>query len=130
MAAGQIGDGAIVARLDDDSFLTVVSPRPREYLNETTFLTSESFLDEVDYCVLPVAVTGLALLTDGLQMLALNMPQGKPHPAFFSPLLRQLAGAPAGAATQVQLQRFLQSPRVTSRTDDDLTLILAVPGGV
>ena len=60
-------------------------------------------------------------------MLALRMPQGVPHPAFFAPLLRLLAAAPEGNHANEQLSGFLRSPQVTQRVDDDLTLVLAVP---
>ena len=70
-------------------------------------------------------MTGLALFSDGLQMLALKMPQGTPHPTFFSPLLGLLATTPLGQATK-HLQGFLQSPRVAEKAEDDLTLLLAI----
>ncbi len=65
-------------------------------------------------------------MSDGLQMLALKMPQGEPHPAFFAPLLQLLDASDAADGAEQQLQRFLQSPPVTQRAEDDLTLVLAV----
>lgn len=130
VAAGQVGDGAVIARLADGALCPVTRPPDQEYLNETTFLTSDSFIERTQFMVLSAAVTGLALLTDGLQMLALQMPQGAPHAAFFAPLLQLLTTAAEPMRCAAQLDGFLRSPRVAQRADDDLTLVLAVRDGV
>jgi hypothetical protein len=41
-------------------------------------------------------------------------------------LLQLLAAAPAREQAETQLRTFLQSPKITERATDDLTLILAV----
>jgi hypothetical protein len=128
VAAGQVGDGAVVARREDDCFEAVTRPPTQEYINETTFLTSTDALATAQVAVLRARPTGLALLSDGLQMLALKMPEGKPHPPFFTPLLRLVADIKDRDMAEEHLRRFLQSPRITERADDDLTLVLAVPG--
>jgi hypothetical protein len=71
-------------------------------------------------------LTGLALLTDGLQMLALKMPGGEPHEPFFQPLLRGVMTAESRERAEEQLRGFLLSPRIRQRAQDDLTLLLAV----
>jgi hypothetical protein len=129
VAAGQVGDGAVVARLADDQFHAVTMPANQEYVNETTFLTSAGALDQVQVGVLRAPLTGLALFSDGLQRLALRLPQGTPHAPFFTPLLRFVAQTPDRPTAEEQLRRFLQSSRVAERADDDLTLVLAVRGG-
>jgi hypothetical protein len=125
VSACQVGDGAIVVRLRDDSFLAATRPPLGEYINETTFLTSNNYLAAAQFVTLRECINGMILLSDGLQMLALKMPNGTPHLAFFAPLLQFAALADPGRA-QDQLQRFLQSPRIIQRADDDLTLLLAV----
>jgi hypothetical protein len=118
-----------VARLTDGNFQTVTQPSIQEYLNETTFLTSADALDQAQHAIIQKRATGLALFSDGLQMLALKMPQAIPHPPFFAPLLRLVAEIRDRSLAEDQLRRFLQSPRVTQRADDDLTLVLAVRTG-
>jgi hypothetical protein len=71
----------------------------------------------------------LALFSDGLQMLALKMPPGTPHPPFFAPLMRFVAQTRDRATAEEHLRGFLQSPRIAERADDDLTLVLAVRAG-
>lgn len=126
-AVGQVGDGAVVIRQANGVFQALTRPDAQEYVNETTFLTSEAFVDNVQYVVHKGQATGVSMFTDGLQRLALKMPHWEPHTAFFDPLLRLLAAAPARDQAEEQLRGFLLSPRITQRADDDLTLLLAVP---
>ncbi len=125
-AAGQVGDGAVVARFAGEGLTALTRPPYTEHLNETTFLTSDGALDEMQFALYELPADGLALLSDGLQMLALKMPQGEPHAPFFAPLLRFTAAASEPARAEEQLRAFLQSPGVAERTDDDVTLLLAV----
>jgi len=125
-AAAQIGDGAIIARLVGEGLSALTRPPHTEHLNETTFLTSDGALAEMQYAVRRKPARGLAMLSDGLQMLALKMPGGEPHAPFFAPLLRFTAAAAEPERAELQLRAFLQSSGVVQRTDDDLTLLLAV----
>ncbi|MGE3807291.1 MAG: protein phosphatase 2C domain-containing protein, partial [Gemmataceae bacterium] len=126
LAVAQVGDGAVVARWADGSFQAVTRPSSREYVNETTFLTSATYLDQAQVTVQCGALSGLALFTDGLQRLALKLPQAEPHAAFFAPLLDRVAEASSRERAEHKLEEFLQSPRLSERTEDDLTLVLAV----
>jgi hypothetical protein len=125
LTALQIGDGAIVIREAGDGELTMLTrPQNGEYINETTFLISADYLENAQIVFRRGRVAGLALLTDGLQMLALTLPGCEPHAPFFEPLFRfaESAGNDAGE----QLTAFLRSPRIAERADDDLTLVMAV----
>ncbi|MBY0528112.1 MAG: protein phosphatase 2C domain-containing protein [Gemmataceae bacterium] len=126
LAVAQVGDGAVVVRASDDTFRAVTRPPVGVYINETSFLTSVNGMERAQIVVEETPITGLAMLTDGLQMLGLRMPQGAPHPAFFSPLLRLLAAGPNGDGATDKLRGFLESPQVMQRAQDDLTLVLAV----
>ena len=66
-----------------------------------------------------------ALLTDGLQLLALNFAKRSAHTAFFAPFFTTLRAAPEPTDLVVDLRAFLDSSSVNSRTDDDKTLLLA-----
>jgi hypothetical protein len=126
VAAAQVGDGAAIARLGSDRFVSLTRPPDQEYVNETTFLTSQDFLSRTQFVVYQAETTGLAVFSDGLQMLALKMPQGEPHVPFFVPILRFASATSERTVAEQQLRDFLQSPRITERADDDLTLVLAV----
>ena len=124
VAALQIGDGALVIS-DSAGALTVVThPNHGEYLNETLFLTGDDPLAGAQFAIRQVAdLRAVALLTDGLQALALTLADNTPHAPFFAPLFAHAAQAAGDAA---QLTAFLDSARVAERTDDDKTLLLAV----
>jgi hypothetical protein len=127
VAVAQVGDGAVVARRIDGGFQALTRPPAVEQANECAFLTSTVWRDEAQFGVLCGPTTGLALFTDGLQRLALRMPEGEPHAPFFGPLLQMLAGEVEKQRAQRHVQGFLESRRVAERTGDDLTLLLAVP---
>ena len=123
VAVAQIGDGAAVIQTANGEQIALTTPDSGEYINQTTFLISPNALKTAQQHIFHGPITHVALFSDGLQMLALQMPFGKPHTPFFSPLFNFISKA--GENGQNQLTSFLQSPRVRERTDDDLTLLLA-----
>jgi hypothetical protein len=126
VTAAQVGDGAVVVRGRDGSLHAPAVAAPRgEYLNETVFLTSPGALDALRATAWEAAPSHLALLTDGLQLLALRLPGGTPHAPFFEPLFRFAADEPDPERASGRLRDYLAGPRVAARADDDLTLLLA-----
>lgn len=124
----QIGDGAIVIGAESD-YRPVFWPQTGEYANETRFATDHDAVDHLEWTALAEPVAEIALLTDGLQLLALHYRQRQAHAPFFRPLFQRLReypepGCPATLAHA--LERFLASPAVNQRTHDDKTLILAM----
>lgn len=125
VAVAQIGDGLAVAKDGKGNLLALTMPDSGEYINETTFLTSERALETAQMRLWREAIVNVGVLTDGLQMLALNMVVGEPHKPFFFPLFDFVANTEDKTEAKEQLVRFLGSERITQRTDDDLTLIIA-----
>ncbi len=125
VAAAQVGDGAVVVAGANGRLRALTRPPEGEYANETIFLISPTALETVQVETWSVPVTHVAVFSDGLQRLALNLPKGTPHAPFFAPLFRFVATAADGAEATQQLYTFLKSPRITERADDDLTLLLA-----
>jgi hypothetical protein len=124
-AAIQVGDGATVVLTDNGSLVSLTAPQSGEYINETTFFTSPRYLEAAQFAIWRAKVKGVAVLTDGLQMLALRMPEGEPHRAFFMPLFDLVAGMDNQRETEKELRAFLRSDRIRQRADDDLTLVVA-----
>ena len=120
----QLGDGAIVIGSDPD-YRTVFWPEPAEYANTTDFLTDDQFARAVRIETIAERITELAVLTDGLQRLALDFAARAPHPEFFRPLFRRLLTEADPGSLVEPFRVFLDSPRVNDRTDDDKTLVLA-----
>lgn len=124
VGAAQVGDGIAVVQDREGNITGVTKPDSGEHVNETTFLNSRSDLKHVQFSVWRGGLTHVAILSDGLQRLALNMPSGVPHPPYFAPLFKFVSNTPESTQAQQQLQTFLASPRVTDNTTDDLTLVL------
>ena len=111
--------------LTADQLIALTVPQSGEYINETTFLISPDALDKTQVTVWRGTPAQVAVFSDGLQMLALKLPEGTPHAPFFAPLFRFVAQMTDEVEAQEQLKAFLHSPRITERADDDLTLLLA-----
>lgn len=132
VAAAQVGDGAAVALGEDGVLLSLTRPLTGEYSNSTVFLTTPEWRDSVQYTELQLPVKGIAAFSDGLDLIALSMPYGRPHAPFFGPIFGFAATAADPEAAASRLGAFLSSPRVAGRADDDLTLVVgaaAPPSG-
>jgi len=125
IAAAQVGDGVAVVGDAEGNLIALTTPQRGEYINETIFLVSPNALDTAQVTLWRGATANIAVLSDGLQMLALEMTEGKPHAPFFSPLFYFLAEVTNETEGKDQLVALLRSERITKLTDDDLTLLLA-----
>ena len=124
VAAAQVGDGAAVVDDGKGEITNVTVPRWGEYINETTFLNSRGALKKAQVNVCRGTPKHVAVLSDGLQMLALKMPEGTPHRPFFAPLFKFVSEVTDSVEAHRQLELFLRSQRVADSTGDDLTLLL------
>jgi hypothetical protein len=122
----QVGDGGIVVDIGDGLTLPVV-PMSGEYANMTYFVTDEDALTRVQTKQLSAAVRRLAVFTDGIQRLAINMADNTPHAPFFSRFFEVLGNSTLQDEDKLHdaLLAFLASGPVDERTDDDRTLVLA-----
>jgi len=123
----QIGDGAIIINAGD-GYRPVFWPQGGEYPNETFFVTDANAAESLECALLTEPIIEIALLTDGLQPLALHYQSRQAHEPFFRPLFQCLRDYPeTGCLLELAaaLERFLDSPAVNQRTHDDKTLILA-----
>ncbi len=124
LATAQIGDGAIVLRKHCGDLCVLTPKSDSEYINETHFLTGPAFQQNVHCTVQPSGdIDAIAAFTDGVQYLAIQFPLNQAHPGFFNPLFAFAAGEDAASS---ELEAFLSSAKVSERTDDDKTLVLAV----
>jgi hypothetical protein len=124
----QVGDGAIVLGADG-AYGAVTWPTSGEYANETTFITADTFEKEFECVRRQAPMREVALLTDGLQRLALSYANKSVHAPFFAPMFQALLAAEVPDLLGPELERFLDSSAVNERTDDDKTLVLAAWNG-
>ncbi len=126
LAVAQLGDGVAVAATGPGEWFVAAAPQRGEYANETYFLVQPQALDHIAVTVYAEAVEALAVMTDGLLRLVLDVSTTTPHAPFFNPLVAFANAAPHTDQASSQLADFLNSDRVSARTDDDKTLVLAV----
>jgi hypothetical protein len=128
-AFAQIGDGAIVVPDPDEpgEYNYVFWPEQGEYANQTYFATEDGAASRLQYDLVPHRVDEVAVLTDGLQNLALHFQSRTAHAPFFRPIFAWLRPAPDDYSEKftASLSGYLNSPAVNDCTDDDKTLILA-----
>ncbi len=120
----QIGDGAITIG-HHGVYGVVFWPQSGEYANTTNFVTSDNFKDHLVFQTTTTPISDFAIFTDGIERLALNFDTQTPHLPFFQPLFQAIRSSSPGGNLAADLGKFLQSESITSRSDDDKTLILA-----
>jgi Protein phosphatase 2C len=124
----QVGDGVmVVADSEENAYGHVFWPDRGEYANTTHFVTEDDALEHLQFASIRRQIVEAALLTDGLQTVALNYQQQTAHEPFFRGLFAPLRtnGANSPADLSASLAAFLSSARVNEKTDDDKTLVLA-----
>ena len=123
----QVGDGGAVIDVGNGLEVAVV-PMTGEYANMTHFVTDEDAVSVLATKSYPAVAKRVAVFSDGLQRLALNMSDNTAHTPFFSPFFKVLADSndDQDGALHAALSQFLSSDKVNERTDDDKSLALAV----
>jgi hypothetical protein len=128
VAFWQIGDGAICFTTGPgESFNYAFWPAHGEYANVTEFVTDLNAAERLQFDAGEMAISDLALFSDGLERLALDFDSGEVHTPFFSSLFPHLYRRSPGHLLdlEAEMRGFLSSDRLNARTDDDKTLILA-----
>ncbi len=126
LAVGQIGDGAVIGRNPAGPLFSATRAQKGEYANETNFLTQVDALKKVEVWVYDQPVDALAVTSDGLIRLAIQLQSGEPYAPFFDPLFAYARTARVSPEATADLAGFLSSERVSARTEDDKTLVIAV----
>ena len=125
----QIGDGAMVVQSHEepDEYCYVFWPQKGEYANETYFATDPEANTTIQYNHIPRRIDEVAVLTDGIQNLALHYQSQSAHNPFFRPIFAWLRQAPENYTDKftASLAAYLASDKINQATDDDKTLILA-----
>lgn len=125
----QIGDGAIVvSNGPEDGWSYVFWPQHGEYANTTNFVVSPNALDVFDFELGPRRITEIAVFSDGIEKLVLHDATRTVHENFFKTMMPPVRTSEADGCDEklsAALERYLGSPPVCARTDDDKTLILA-----
>jgi hypothetical protein len=122
-----IGDGACVLRRKGAALWEVPSwPAHGEYASSTYFVTDDPE-PNLDFVLIEAEICDLAIFSDGIERLALDFLNKSASDRFFAPMFAPLANLSPGRnrALSGSLRKYLDSPRVIERTDDDKSLVLA-----
>src|SRR5581483_1119575 len=124
----QVGDGVIVVSdSEEPQYGHIFWPDRGEYENTTHFVTEDGVQDHLQFDSVRREIVEVAMLSDGLQRLALDYKSQMAHQPFFGGLFPALQKSTEGRSEDLSrlLSEFLSSPRVNQKTDDDKTLLLA-----
>jgi hypothetical protein len=123
----QIGDGAIVVGSEGDGeYAWIAWPQHGEYANQTYFLTQSDASSILIFERGP-SVDEIALFTDGIERLVLNLSDQSVHSPAFKPIFKWLAQTEPerSGKTSEALSAYLASDYINARTDDDKSLVIA-----
>jgi hypothetical protein len=126
--AVQIGDGVIVVSQEAGEWGWVFWPQRGEYTNTTRFLTDEDAPARLEVESFSHPMSDVILISDGLEPLAIHYASKSVHHPFYNGLLGPLlkSGTEGHDTTlSTALASFLSSPAVTSRADDDVSIVMA-----
>ena len=125
----QVGDGGIVtSRAREEDWTYVFWPQHGEFANTTNFVVSDGVKSLFEFAAMRERVEEFALFSDGLENLVLHQASRSVHEPFFRAMIvpiRKATSPGLDAKLSGELEAYLRSPRVSSRTDDDQSLILA-----
>jgi hypothetical protein len=122
-----VGDGACVLRKKEESEWQVASwPEHGEYASSTYFVTDDPE-PNLQFSLLEGEFNEVAIFSDGIERLALDFVNRNAFAPFFEPMFAPLVSLGPGRnrVLSLSLRKYLDSPRMVERTDDDKSLILA-----
>lgn len=122
----QIGDGVIVTSNQPKNYKQIFWPDNGEYANSTYFITDELAHHQVQIAFVNRPAKKIALLSDGLQNIALDYVRKEPFSPFFEPIFKFFLTNDKFNQREknIHLCNFLNSQKVNERTDDDKSVIL------
>ncbi|HXY98649.1 MAG TPA: PP2C family serine/threonine-protein phosphatase [Stellaceae bacterium] len=123
----QIGDGAIVIAEhgEADEYKPIFMPQHGKFANTTNFIIQDDTPEILAFASMATRYDEVAIFTDGIERLVLNIAEHTAHVPFFRPLFEWLARTSEDSTQSATVTRYLSSGAICDRTDDDKTLILA-----
>ncbi len=123
----QVGDGGAVFSPDGEpsSYKFAIEPTETEYVNQTEFLTDDAAANILRFRFVEEAIEDIILFSDGIFAVAVDYKNNQPHEPFLMPMIAPLRNGANAADLNGKLEKFLASPKLNEKTDDDKTIILA-----
>jgi hypothetical protein len=125
----QVGDGAIViSEVESEEYGWVFWPQHGEFANQTNFIVQENLEEILNFSRIDKRFDRIALFTDGIERLVLDFANNVVHPPALRSIfdwLVQRSEHQREEAPSKEFIAYLSSDLITSRTDDDTTLVMA-----
>jgi hypothetical protein len=129
LLTAHVGDGCVVVRDYESLQWQAASwPDQGEYASTTFFVTDDPE-PRMRVARREKPVSAIAVFTDGIERVALDLSSQAAHQPFFKGIIQpldQLMKAGVDRDLSRKLGTYLDSPAINERTEDDKTLILAV----
>lgn len=119
-----IGDGGVVALFGENDLEVLSMPRKGEFANEVLPITSRGAIDTAVIQKADRNIKALALFSDGIENVCLNLKEKKAHPKFFLPIFTSATSQPE-TDFETSLRNLL-AKKVSLKSDDDLSLVVLV----
>lgn len=124
VSTAQVGDCVGVVR-DLGGSVRILAPAYKgEFANQVVFLGCKDTLPKSHVVALRREVQSLALLTDGLETVAMSS-NDSPHVPFFDEAFDRVSMTESLDDASEMIGNFLASPEIACRTNDDRTLVMA-----
>ncbi|MEO1661085.1 MAG: PP2C family serine/threonine-protein phosphatase [Pseudomonadota bacterium] len=128
VCVGHIGDGGVVAQCNERGDWVPLSwPEHGEYASTTYFVT-DSKTPRLRVVEDEIRVGTIVSFSDGIERLVLDFEKKEAPPPFFNSMATALNRSNSiGKDVELseQLSTFVRSDRVTQRSDDDITIVIA-----
>ena len=128
-AVFHVGDGAAVGRnAKTGAWETLSWPENGEYASTTYFMTDNPSI-RLRITRIENTLNAVVVFSDGIERLALSFTESVPHAPFFNGIVKAIDDSSVTGCDLIlsqKLVRYLDSPAINERTDDDKSLIIAV----
>ena len=121
---GQVGDCIAIGKSGDEPYQLFVNPQKGEYANQTFSIVNTESIDNGEYFKLEKPLTDIALMSDGLEKMTIDLATLNVSKGFFDPFFNAFSQPHFETEkASKSLQAFLSSERINKKTDDDKTLV-------
>ncbi len=120
---GQVGDCSMIGRLDDQ-YQVIAKQQRGEYANATYSICDETSIEQGIYEKIDGLFPEVALMSDGIESISISSKDKVVSKLFYDPFFKVFSHESYHQKdVEAALVRFLNSERISKKTDDDKTLL-------
>lgn len=117
-----VGDSAAIVKTSSGELRVVLSPQKGEYVNIATFITGSDWRSDFAFASLEEPISSAIVGTDGLMDWCVRGEEIQK--ALAVPLFNFAEYDESAESKQLKLEAWLQSEKVLSKVNDDITLVV------